>query len=456
VPVVLTLPPHVDVANLTVHLLYNASDPSAMLWNAGEPILPAGRYRAWVKDGGVPRNKLSIAQGGDYLPPTPNAPSAPTGVPAATLGFSNTVRSKTIYLEGVAPSAAKGDEMLTFSIEQRNNPNKPPPISSVAKITVGKVVAEPITNYLNNPAGLVTGDEGFYFMETIPPAIFDDHITWSATSGHVSFKNAANTGTSVIVQADSEGTSELTASFMGYQLPDLFHIAVKNLVDIPISVRIIKNNAGNAAYDMETVTNRVEVANLFLRQASVRLVIADIQYAENDSLYDFAYNQLTYTEMHMILNPSGGLKVFFVNTISDGNGGMASGVNVDVGTVIAKIANNTTLAHEVLHACGFPDIYETRNGKDVSGEGAVKSGGLSPKDWGAGYYDEATQLYDIIQRCIMYGYGDMGVDRNHIPHGSVYGVYNTFVNGETDIGYVEIGLDSPEFIRNPKHKQLDF
>ena len=47
-----------DVADLSLQIFYNASDPALVTIDAqGKAILPAGRLRLWKKDGGEARNK---------------------------------------------------------------------------------------------------------------------------------------------------------------------------------------------------------------------------------------------------------------------------------------------------------------------------------------------------------------------------------------------------------------
>ena len=140
-PVVLSIPPVRPATNYNVAVIYNASNPATVTFDVnGKPVLPGGRLRLWKKDGGEIRSSQSIRQGGDFIP------SSSTPFPATELGFSDSVRAITFYLEAVANSTGMGDETLSFSVTQPTHPNKPPTIFSSAKITIQSLHNTPDLN----------------------------------------------------------------------------------------------------------------------------------------------------------------------------------------------------------------------------------------------------------------------------------------------------------------------
>jgi hypothetical protein len=171
-----------------------------------------------------------------------------------------------------------------------------------------------------------------------------------------------------------------------------------------------------------SVTNKVNEANTFLRRAGVRLIIHSIEFEDDSQLYNIPNKELQARLMGLNYSTAvPELKVFFVNSIDNGD---TAGFECKYGIAISKSANNTTLAHEVGHACGWQDVYDALSDfpyTDIFDAGVVKAEYLDPKDWGVGWYDETLQQFDLVKRLLMYGYSNEG--RGHIPHGSVYGVY---------------------------------
>jgi hypothetical protein len=115
-PLVITIPDSIDVQTARFWLYYNASDPLQVTTNAaGIYELPpdGGHLRLWNVDGDVPRNANSLWNhaAGNYVPPTPAE-----GISAETLGFTDTLRQKTLYIEGIRPSQTAGDQRIRFRV----------------------------------------------------------------------------------------------------------------------------------------------------------------------------------------------------------------------------------------------------------------------------------------------------------------------------------------------------
>jgi len=257
----------------------------------------------------------------------------------------------------------------------------------------------------------------------------------------------------VTVQAgNTDGLSGLTANIMGQQLPTLFNIEVKNILDINVWVYIVGDNNGNYATDMVSVTNMVNKANLYLRHAGIKLVIAGFQNINNSTWYNVVYQNgvfsQTLDDFDNLHNPKNGLKIIFVNSI---NGGNVTGFNRTKCMVISKIAIDTTLAHEVGHACDWRDIYIDEGGLNINNVGLVKDNlnYLDSKDRTAGFYDENLLHIELVKRLLMYGVKD--ANKGYIPHGSVWGVHRLVPGGPLRIEMAPIGLNKPNFINQPFH-----
>lgn len=115
-----------------------------------------------------------------------------------------------------------------------------------------------------------------------------------------------------------------------------------------------------------------------------------------------------------------------------------------------------TLAHELGHACGWPDLYiQYKDQPSISG---LTSATRLPDDWNNGpgpaeYYDRYQTQALLLTHLLMYGYPQGGRD---IPSGSVYGVYSfstqasSPIQGVLTTGLGPCGLDSLN--RNPIHQ----
>jgi len=312
-------------------------------------------------------------------------------------------------------------------------------------------VVEPIDVFPNDPAGLAHSDTGTYRIELLPAGIIPDgDITWTNSNSLVSFAGG-NTGRSVSVQAGStSGDSALTVRIKDCApLPTLFNIAITNLQNVTVSVFIVGTN-GVYATTESAIDTMIGGANERLRHAGVRLVRGSVTYTNNPAWFNLTYsagNMQDLDDLGRVPNPANGLKVFFVDTI---NGGNATGLNNEYCMIISTSANNTTLAHETGHACDWRDVYVSQGGLNINNAGVVQASYLNPQDWGAGYYAENLQHTALIPRLLMYGV--WSTTKGYIPHGSVYGVGRQTRTSPLSIGMVPIGLDAPNFTRQPQHR----
>jgi hypothetical protein len=109
VPMVIEIPGHVDLKTATLKFEYAGSDPKAVQRvNVGDPEDPEyeytaapGTYRLWRKSGNELRSPEGITSNGDYI--TPNEKIGPI-----QLGFEDSKRIKTFYMEGIRGTAANG------------------------------------------------------------------------------------------------------------------------------------------------------------------------------------------------------------------------------------------------------------------------------------------------------------------------------------------------------------
>ena len=106
IPFVVEIPAHVDIADATIKFEYAGSDPLTIKQeaDANDPqkitYTPAeGDQRLWLKNADGKRNPMSVNDGGDYI--TPNQAYG-----LLQLGFENSKRIKTLYIEGIRRTKA--------------------------------------------------------------------------------------------------------------------------------------------------------------------------------------------------------------------------------------------------------------------------------------------------------------------------------------------------------------
>ena len=177
---------------------------------------------------------------------------------------------------------------------------------------------------------------------------------------------------------------------------------------------IVANNEGVSSHSYSSVTNDVIELNKIFAQVAMSFSIQSVTYTNSTHLTNIVFtNDQHIAELCSITNGTGGLEVYFVETISD----YANAVRVPSGIAISSTHNRTTLAHEVGHACGLADIYESYRETNLSVTGMPCKAWL-PRDWG--WYPENVSQVDLIQRLLMYGYDT--TSKGDISRGDVYGL----------------------------------
>jgi hypothetical protein len=123
-PIILSLPPDVNVSMAMLRINYTASDPKG-LTQSGNPLTwhPAsGNLRIWTKDGNQPRSMTNVddrcTPGGNFVPGDYHVFTDIT-----KFGFSETVRTITNYIEGIAPSGSLGDQQITVDLDPYGDGN---------------------------------------------------------------------------------------------------------------------------------------------------------------------------------------------------------------------------------------------------------------------------------------------------------------------------------------------
>ena len=212
-------------------------------------------------------------------------------------------------------------------------------------------------------------------------------------------------------------------------------------VNVPVTVWIVRDDLGMiAARDAAEIPGLLADANKILWQRGLTLVQSGtVHYADNAAwLNPSNTTPAAVYEFDALMDSSsgtGGVELYFVQTITGDNNVNLKGVRRIKGIAIAQDGDATTIAHEVLHACGLADIYPQitilPQGTKVSIPD-VSAPEMLPSDWCGGYYEPGLMQKFVVARLIMSpgGYTNMPLPRADIPSGSVWGYRNFSTTGD--------------------------
>ena len=276
---------------------------------------------------------------------------------------------------------------------------------------------------LYNPCGIATGQTAQFEIKIDPSNAVDNaDIVWTNTSGSVSFQGG-NAGRLVTVKADGTGVAQLRVDIKDFvgAVPTVTTEELEPKT-VKVYVWIVRKNDGTDPATTEAqVTNLIAQANDIFRQVAMTLVLqGSINYTNCTywlNVEKAGDDWPEYNTISAITNGTGGVEMYFVDTIQD-----ATGMNGANGLILSDSANFRTTAHEIGHTCGLNDIYLSEGGSNVTG---LVTSIWDPDDWNNGpspqYYDRSLLQEDLIQRFLMYGYQSDA--KSDIPRGKIQGVW---------------------------------
>ena len=159
-------------------------------------------------------------------------------------------------------------------------------------------------------------------------------------------------------------------------------------------------------------------------------------------------DQFTGSKVRNIMYGTDGLEVYFIsglNTDDERKKDEPIGKCNSYGIILRYGASANVLAHELGHACLWPDIYVRRKKNEPEILKEYLRSSWMPDDWDNGtgqrYYGQLLQQRDMIERLLMHGV-DKGVHVD-MPLGPVYGLGKDGVVGLMNIGRNGVMTFSP-------------
>lgn len=188
---------------------------------------------------------------------------------------------------------------------------------------------------------------------------------------------------------------------------------------IPLHCWVVRSRSGVTANTYDFVTNKVEEANRIFSQVALRFEVATFNYTNDTRYLTVSFtNTAQHAEIFNMTNVTSGLEVYFVDQVIHGAVAFHSSGGIVIGH---EQCNQTTLAHELGHACGLADIYDQYEGTGLVVSGPPEKGRFT-HDWG--WFPPHVTQVDLVQRLLMYGYNTNS--KADISRGDVYGLYYTY------------------------------
>jgi hypothetical protein len=187
--------------------------------------------------------------------------------------------------------------------------------------------------------------------------------------------------------------------------------------DIKLKCWIVSGNRDDADWTAQSVSNHIDGVNQIYSQVCMKFTIYSISSTNDAYLANVNLtNSVQWRTLTSIEQNTGMLELYFVSELE----GKATAFYTSHGIVIGPDANTRTIAHEIGHACGLPDIYNEDSETSLKVLG-MPSKERIPDDWG--WYPPSMKQADLVRRLLMYGvYSDTKAD---ITYGDIYGLYYT-------------------------------
>lgn len=282
-------------------------------------------------------------------------------------------------------------------------------------------------------------------IKSLPDKLGVDHVLKAVLPGNI------NPDPEFKLWALGQKTINVTC-YVGYD-----EAGIKHLTDADLSEILEELNKIYSQVEMSFEIKKIDAAKF----TNIENLMKTRPYRNID-------NEASYYNLVDLDNNTNGVEIYLITALY----GNANGMNCNRGTAIAVYNSGgekksnlhiaLTIAHEIGHACGLKDIYDTREGVTVP-ENTLPSNVTMPDDCNAtvSYYDTydmtTFSYYKILERLLMYGYSDPSIKKYDIPRGKVFGVKKESER-VFKIEDIEVGLNDmyvnrggTVYFRRPQH-----
>ena len=190
---------------------------------------------------------------------------------------------------------------------------------------------------------------------------------------------------------------------------------------VDVRAYIVARTNGDMTADATRVAACLDDMNFVYSQVGVEFNLRECSIVTSNELYVVDYtNAASHVALCNYAKNTGGIELYFVGEIVSSH---ARAFQTKRGIVVGPDATPRDVSHEIGHACGWKDIYESHVGTSLAVEGHARKVWL-PDDWSP-YYPRGIAQVAIIHRLLMYGRsGDTHID---IPGGNIHGLWYTNV-----------------------------
>lgn len=184
---------------------------------------------------------------------------------------------------------------------------------------------------------------------------------------------------------------------------------------------IIAKTNGDAAADSSCVMACLSDMNMAYSQVGLVFNLVECQVVASNELYIVDYtNAASRAALCNYATGTGGIELYFAGEIVSSQ---VRAFHTKRGIVAGPDATPRDVSHEVGHACGWKDVYESHSGTSLAIEGRPRKEWM-PDDWSP-YYPRSITQAAIIRRLLMYGRSGEG--HADIPAGDVHGLWYIYI-----------------------------
>ena len=403
-----------------------------------------------------------------------NRVTSETTFPLAVTNNISYTGSYTVYMS--CPNLGTGTITATFTPEGGGDPQT----NSVTFRCI-----EPLRKLVNsqrdtavpqiyNPSRLVYGTNAILCVEFNGP-FQENEIHWHVKEGAATVNPTVGKRV-VVTPTAADGVVTVESRFNDDEIQPQFVLPIvqERVLDVRAFV-VCNEEAGNIkpTVDNEDVRHYVQFANFVFRQIGVRFNLLGIETLPNSAEYwNIVMNERTgvsvwrrksiSSQVRSLMrdhNVIGCINVYFVGNISmdeDGESRELGGCQIPGGVFISNKCSDHTLAHELGHALGLWDCYDSYSSLRDQNSGLsplevtdpdlpISSSRFQsrPRDWGGetgrGFYALSDTYRNVIKQFLMYGTEDFIPHYSYdIPDGAVKCINNNNYQ-KPSIGFGGIG-----------------